>query len=193
VKLKIEGDVEFDQNPVPPGQEKFDGNADLTLPSSVNFGIANHSIRKLHLGLDFVWTEWSTYEELVYEFGTGYPDTPVTPNPEVIPKRWDNVWSVRLGAEYEMTEMWALRAGYVRDHSPVDEATRAPELPGSDRQMLMAGVGWKWRHLGIDAAYTYLWAEKVTTGSEVTDLAPRSAGEYETDTHLVSLSASYTF
>ena len=36
--------------------------ADLELPSFVNVGIANRSIGDLTLGLDLVWTEWSTYD-----------------------------------------------------------------------------------------------------------------------------------
>jgi len=190
VKLTLDGEVKFDANPVPPNNTKFDGEADLTLPSSVNFGVANSSIDKLHLGLDLVWTEWSTYDELPYEFGAGYPLT----NPEIVPKRWDNVWSVRLGGEYELAESWALRAGYVWDESPVVGSTRSPELPGSDRHMLMGGVGWKWNNMSIDMAYAYLWGKKVDSGSLVNAATGGgTAGEYETYTHLISLSASYTF
>ncbi|MEN7974112.1 MAG: outer membrane protein transport protein, partial [Verrucomicrobiota bacterium] len=83
---------------------------------------------------------------------------------------------------------WALRAGYVWDESPVPDTTRSPELPGSDRQMLMFGAGWKGEHVGIDLAYSYLWAEKADMG---TDYA--LPGEFETTTHLVALSASYDF
>lgn len=186
VKLTIEGDTTFSEVPL-----RSSVDADLELPSSVNIGIANHSFEKLHLGLDAVWTEWSSYDQLVYNFGAGYP---IPTNPEATPKKWNDVWSVRLGAEYELSDSWVVRGGYVWDQSPVEDDYRAPELPGSDRQMLTAGFGWKGEHLGIDLAYSYLWGKEVSNGAAV-DLATggATAGRYETETHLVAVSAGYRF
>lgn len=172
VKFEIEGDL----NKVLPASAK------LELPSSVNMGIANSSIKNLTLGLDVVWTEWSTYDELAIS-APGAPGSPL-----VSPKAWDDVWSIRLGGEYALGDSWALRAGYVWDETPVPNTTRAPELPGSDRQMLMAGIGWKGENIGIDFAYSYLWADKVDMGS----IYPLP-GEFETTTHLLALSVGYTF
>lgn len=154
--------------------------AELELPSTVNLGVANTSINNLSIGLDLVWTEWSTYDELQ-----------VVAPPAAIPaapKDWDDVISIRLGGEYALGESWLLRAGYVWDQSPVPAETRSPELPDSDRQMVMAGLGWKWNKLVIDAAYSYLWAENAPMGS----IYPLP-GEFETTTHLVALSVGYTF
>ncbi len=187
VKVKLEGDVDFDSVKV------AQGSALLELPSSFNAGIVNNTLERLQLGLDVIWTEWSTYEQLVYNFGPGYPVTSVTPNPEVNPKRWDDVWSIRLGAEYDLLEGWVCRAGYAWDQSPVNDATRAPELPGSNRQMLTAGLGWRWERLTLDLAYAYLWAENSRTGSEVVATVPTLAGRYDTVTHIVGLSAGYVY
>lgn len=174
VKMKISGQVDgVAPFPVP-------AFADLELPSSANFGVANTSIKNLTLGLDFVWTEWSTYDKLVILAPPGAPT--------VAPKNWDDVWSVRVGAEYALNDSWALRCGYVWDESPIPDTTRAPELPGSDRQMVMAGFGWKSGAVGIDVAYSYLWADKANMGT----LYPLP-GSFETATHLVGLSGSYRF
>ncbi|QHI68801.1 OmpP1/FadL family transporter [Tichowtungia aerotolerans] len=187
VELKLDGDVEYENNPGLGG--KFGMTGKVTLPSSVNVGVANSSFEKLRLGLDVVWSEWSTYDALVYVFPTNPYEGPVESNP----KRWKDVWSVRIGGEYDLTENWVLRGGYVWDESPVDSATLAPELPGSDRHMLTTGIGWKGERIGIDLAYSFLWAEDCYTGSGVVSSVPTSAGEYETETHLVALSASYEF
>lgn len=173
-RAELELDGTLDVGPV------FDASADVTLPSSVNIGIANTSIENLSLGFDVVWTEWSTYDYLTVVA----PPVPPTP----APKLWDDVWSIRLGGEYELGDNWVLRAGYVWDESPVPDSTRSPELPGSDRQMVMAGIGWKWNNIGVDAAYSYLWAEKADMGT----IYPLP-GEFETATHLIALSGSYTF
>jgi len=198
VDLNLEGDVTYE------GIMKTDAEADLELPSSVNFGVMNTSIDKLTLGFDLVWTEWSTYDEINPQFdtavpplvtGTGTPldGTPMGGTNDRAPKRWKNVWSFRAGAEYQLLDNLAVRAGYVWDESPMNGDTRAPELPGSDRQMVMAGLGYKWKEINIDLAYSYLWAKDANTGKEVVSKVPSLAGEYETKTHLVSLSASYVF
>lgn len=166
VELEIEGEL----------NGAVSASADLRLPSSVNMGVANTSIDNLSLGFDVVWTEWSTYDKLAI--------VPVG----VSPKLWSNVWSIRVGGEYALGDSWKLRAGYVWDESPVPDSTRSPEMPGSDHQMVMAGVGWKWNNIGIDAAYSYLWADKADMGT----IYPLP-GEFETTTHLVALSASYEF
>jgi long-chain fatty acid transport protein len=145
----------------------------------VNIGLANTSIKNLSLGLDLVWTEWSTYDALIITTPAGSGG---------LPKNWENVISIRFGGEYALGESWALRAGYVWDESPVPDETRAPDLPGSDRQMLMAGVGWKRAGLGIDAAYSYPWADKANMGTNYP-----LPGEFETTAHFVSVSVSYTF
>lgn len=158
--------------------------AELELPSSINVGVANTTFENLSLGLDLVWTEWSTYDELtiVLPAAAGGPQTAV--------KDWEDVISVRLGAEYALNEDWKLRAGYVWDESPVPDETRTPELPGTDRQMVMIGFGWQLRPaMTLDAAYSFLWAEKGSIGTNPLGLA----GEFETTTHLLALSMGYTF
>lgn len=177
VELELEGTLEA--GPTLPAS------ADMTLPSSFNIGIANTSINNLSLGVDLVWTEWSTYDYLTVVA----PPAPTTPSP----KQWDDVWSIRVGGEYVLKESWTLRAGYVWDQSPVPDTTRSPELPGSDRQMVMGGVGWKGNNIGIDVAYSYLWADTVEMGTDPAANPIGLDGEFDTTTHLISLSASYTF
>ena len=153
--------------------------AELELPSSVTVGMANSSLKNLTLGMDLIWTEWSTYDVLAIESPVVLP---------VAPKNWEDVISIRIGAEYALSDRWALRAGYVWDESPVPDTTRAPEMPGSDRQMVMLGAGWNNGRVGIDLAYSYLWAEDAEMGT-----ALPIPGSFETTTHLVALSARYSF
>lgn len=163
----------------------FPASAELELPSTVNFGVANTTIQNLTLGVDLVWTEWSTYDELSI----------VTPlGVTTASKDWEDVISVRLGAEYALGEDWKLRAGYIWDESPVPDSSRAPEMPGTDRQMITMGFGWQfWNTMTLDAAYSYLWAKKGDMGTDITAAAPALAGSFETTTHLLAVSLGYTF
>jgi len=171
VKLKVTGSA----------NDVFPASAELELPSSINLGVANTTMNNLSLGLDLVWTEWSTYQQLAI----------ATPGGTVTaPKNWDNVISIRIGGEYALGDVWRLRAGYVWDESPVPDSTRGPELPGTDRQMLMMGFGWTfWDAMTLDAAYSYLWSDNGPIGANPLVLA----GEFETTTHLLALSLGYTF
>ncbi len=194
VKLNLKGGVVFEHGVI---NQPHDARAEIELPSSVNIGLVNRTVDRLQLGMDVVWTEWSTYDELVYEFGRFGPGY-VTyfldkNNPEVISKRWDDVWSIRIGGDYALTDAWDLRAGYVWDQSPVNDSTRSPELPGTDRQMLTAGIGWTSGNFGVDLAYSYLWAKDGDTGSEVVEHVPTSAGSYGSTAQIVGLSARYKF
>ncbi len=180
VALTLEGDLGLP----PPASVSLDASADLTLPASLNVGLANTSIENLSVGLDFVWTEWSSYDKLeVY--------TPL--GTASVNKSWEDVWSIRLGGEYELTENVALRCGAVWDQSPIPDATVAPEMPDSNRYMATAGIGWTMDNIGIDLAYSYLWAAAVKSGWETVAEDPGTDGEYETTTHIVALSGSYSF
>jgi len=191
VKIRPEGTIRYDNDPGPGREFDADGAADL--PASVNFGIVNGSLRKVTLGFDIVWTEWKSYDELVFTF----PDNPYEASPEVIPKLWRNAFSFRFGADCVLNDSWSLRAGYVFDESPVNKDTLAPELPDADRHMLMVGAGWKRRHIGIDAAYSYVHADSSRTGSGVVNANPPltlgAAGTYHSAAHLFALSVSYLF
>jgi long-chain fatty acid transport protein len=184
VELEFEGDATT-FIPLPPGSGilpagQYGGGTDITLPATVNVGVANSSFDHLQLGLDLVWTEWSTYDELAIVLDSPGGEVEISSE-----KNWKNVISIRLGADYALNDEWAVRCGYVWDQSPVPDSTREPLLPGSDRQMLMFGAGWSTGKVTIDAAYSYLWAEEVADA-----VLP---GTYETTTHLVALSGSYTF
>lgn len=191
VMVKLQGDVDFDSNPLSPGDTSFSGSAEVELPSSVNIGLVNRSVERLRLGFDVIWTEWSRYDQLVYRFSSDYPA--LLDNPEVNSKRWKDVWSIRVGGEYELTDAWVVRGGYVWDESPVNNKTRSPELPDSDRQMVMIGIGWTQKNLSADMAYSYLWADKSRSGSEVVARVPSLNGTYDTVTHIVGLTLGYTF
>lgn len=188
VSLELDGQVKYQNNLG--GGDRFDVTADLALPASFNVGLVNQSIDRLTLGLDVVWTEWSDYDSLVFNFPTNPYEGPAS----TADKRWKDVWSVRAGGEYELNENWVLRGGYVWDQSPVDSDTLAPELPGSDRHMVTTGLGWKGEKIGVDLAYSYLWAKECSTGAGVVAATGgATAGDYSTETHLLALSVSYKF
>ncbi len=189
VDLTLRGDVSFTQQ-IPGVFQNGDGEADIRLPATITLGVTNRSIEKWTFGFDVVWTKWDSYDELGVRFER-LPGAPNASGTVITPKDWNNVFSYRFGAEYQYDENWRLRCGYVFDESPVDGDTRAPEMPGSDRHMLMVGCSYDTDAWGVDFGYSYLIARGTDTGNAV-PIAGQT-GDYRTRTHLASVSFRYKF
>jgi len=205
VKLDFEGKAKYRHegafpHPLAPGVDLYfvedDGSTEITLPSSLGFGIGNTSFKDLTLSFDAVWTEWSTYSNNDITFdsfpGATAPSTKGTAKKD---KDWDDVWSFRLGASYQLNENWVLRAGYMYDNSPDNDRHRSPEMPDSDRNMFAIGVGYSKDHWGIDFGYSYLIFKKSKAGSEAAGGSEdfKNSGEFENDLHIVSAAVKYMF
>ncbi|NOY81216.1 MAG: transporter [Kiritimatiellaeota bacterium] len=189
VDLTLRGDVSFTQQ-LPGVFQNGDGEADLRLPASITLGVTNRSIEKWTFGFDVLWTKWDSYDELGVRFER-LPGAPAASGAVVTPKDWNNVFSYRFGAEYQYNENWRFRCGYVFDESPVDGDTRAPEMPGSDRHMLMLGCSYDKDAWGVDVGYSYLIARDTDTGNAVP--IGGQTGDYRTRAHLASVSFRYKF
>ncbi|MBI9019695.1 MAG: outer membrane protein transport protein [Verrucomicrobia bacterium] len=158
--------------------------ADGTLPDSLTLGLTYTGLERWTFGLDAVWTDWSDFDQLVYEFPGAN---------ETVPEEWNDVWSIHLGAEFRASKNWVLRGGYVRDESPVSGQYRSPMLPGSDSQLFMGGFGYTFKSWTLDVAYSYILAEKTEQGSAIAATDPAFAGDYDSDAHLLSFSISHSF
>ena len=188
VKLSLSGDADFSSDA---HWNDCDVRGEIVLPSSINMGLTNRSFENWILGFEVVWTEWSTYDSLRFEFS----DSSVFLHDYKIQKDWNDVFSVRLGAERQLNENWCLRFGYLWDEAPVPAETRGPENPDADRHTLCAGLGYKREHWGVDFAYSYIFVGQADAGD--TTIAPRSeldaTGEYITNIQIFSFSIYYQF
>jgi long-chain fatty acid transport protein len=205
VKLDFEGKAKYrHQGSFLGGAVGFyrdDGETEITLPSSLGFGVANTSFEKLTLSFDAVWTEWSTYADNNIKFDS-YPGRPTPGQKGTAPKKkdWDDVWSFRLGASYQLNENWVLRAGYMYDNSPDNDRYRSPEMPDSDRNMFAFGFGYSKDNWGFDFGYSYLIFKNSRAGRQAGDPASdpncasyRRSGKFESDLHVVSAAVKYMF
>lgn len=175
---------------------KDDGETTITLPSSLGFGIANTSFEKLTLSFDAVWTEWSTYANNDIKFDS-FPGS-IAPGKKGTAKKkkdWDDVWSFRLGASYQLNENWVLRAGYMYDNTPDNDRYRSPEMPDSDRNMFALGFGYSKDHWGFDFGYSYLIFKNSRAGKNAAGGSDdfHNSGKFETDLHVVSAAVKYMF
>lgn len=127
--------------------------AQLPAVSVLTMGISYKPIEKLTLAFDAQLSFWSDYEQLNIDF----LDKKLAAFNQNITKNYSDAWAFRLGAQYSMTDRLDLRAGFVIDTTPVDEAYFNPETPGMTR--LLPSLGFSFRptpRLSIDMALTYV-------------------------------------
>lgn len=167
------------------------GSTELTLPEILYIG-TSYEIGKFTFELDGQWTGWSSYDELKIEFEDGTQQTS--------PKDWEDVWAIRLGAQYSVNKILDLRLGVIRDNSPIPDDTVDPLVPSGDRWLYAVGLGFNFDRLTIDVAYNYLDDENRDFDNEVGKGAPYGytdpelTGEFkDIDAHIFGVNVSYKF
>ena len=163
--------------------------ARIDMPAYLALGVENNSFEKWRFMFDAVWTEWSSYRGLDIDFDK----RPGTNNKGTVKnyRRWHDVWSFRFGTEYQLTENWVLRAGYMYDVSPSNSRTTSPEMPDSDKQLFSLGVGYQTERWGFDLSYAYIYFDKAKLGSKVAQ-SHNIANRGEFDTRCQVVSAAFT-
>ncbi|MDT8365207.1 MAG: outer membrane protein transport protein [bacterium] len=162
---------------------------DLNLPATAALGLSYRTSDKLRLNFDVDWTGWSAYDELKIK----HADLGVVLS--LAPKDYDDTIAYRVGAEYELTEKWDLRGGFLLDTSPVPEETYDPRLPDGDRWGVSIGAGYTRDAWTIDMAYMFVNLDKESIVNSITDSGGTQNvnGDYEGDINLIGLSVGYAF
>jgi len=188
ISATIEGDMRFRDVPPPvaAAQNLYDGKtkSKITLPDSITSGIAWTPREDLSIEVAATWTRWSTFKALEFKLPNGY--TP--PNP----KNWKNVWRVGLGVEYDALDWLTLRAGFVRDLSPMTEKHEDYMIPSTSRNIYSLGAGFKWNTWTLDLAYAYIDVKGRGYQSPPGDLMSEARSK-DKATNVLSLSVGYTF
>ncbi|WP_462324479.1 OmpP1/FadL family transporter [Desulfoplanes sp.] len=146
----VEGDADFSD--IPNGIDLVDQGmvGYLNLPASWSLGLAFQINEKLSLEFDTIYTLWSSYKDITFEY-----DEMSTVTEE---KKWKDVWRFQLGLEYAYNEWLDLRCGYVFDESPINNAHYDYMVPMTDRHIFSIGTGMHWDKLTLDLSYGYLYS-----------------------------------
>ncbi len=160
---------------------------DVSLPRTVSIGVATTAVKNFTFSMDIVWTDWSSYDSLDFV----YDKAPGTAKPGVVhvPRNWEDAWAFKFGAEYTYNDMWQFRAAYAYDKSPIKNKYREPTLPTNDRHVFSVGLGWNYKHCGIDASYTYVLVENGGTSP----MTPALDGTYKGQAHVIGTSFRWSF
>lgn len=187
VSVELEGDLEL--SGIPPGfpaASRSDFETEIDFPATLGLGYGFQASDKLRLGADVEWIGFSDYGELPLDAGANTPFLPA----RVIPQDWEDSWTFGVGGDYQLSDEWVLRAGYIFIESPIPDDTLSPTLPDADRHVVSAGVGYRRGAHGVDAAYALsLFEDRDIEGN----INPAYDGEYCISSHLMSVSYVYTF
>lgn len=128
---------------------EYDMEADLNLPMSIGFGASYAPKDNLKLSFDFEWLNWSdAFDKMQLTMTNGTNanvETMMGSNDLTIdfPLNWDDTFLIKLGAEYGVSDIVTLRAGYVYGSNPVPDETVFPVFPAIVENHLTLGGSFK--------------------------------------------------
>lgn len=129
--------------------------AELPLPAELLVGMS-YSWDKWTVAFDYGLTFWDAYKSLDVSFvDPNIPDSNM-------PRNYKNAAAYRFGAQYQVNDKLALRAGYYYDETPVQKGYFAPETPRTDSQNFTLGAGYNIsKRLRVDVAFLYIHFKEI--------------------------------
>lgn len=135
---------------------------------------------------------WSSFDVVSLAFNDGA--TPV----ETVTQNWKDSWLLSVGGEYEAGTATTLRAGFMFDESPVNDAFATPRIPDGDRYWLAAGIS---QNLGdklsadIGLAYAFFSDRPINLDGAAPENLFRGAltADFSTEVFAASLRLRYKF
>lgn len=185
IQQEVEGDYSATSPLGPLGAG--DGGGDITTPGIIRLGTSVAATEKLTVNAGIVYTMWSSYDELAINFD---PALLGRVPASVTEKDWDDVLRYQLGAEYALSDVWALRAGYIYDNAPDPDAHVDYIVPSNDRNLFSLGVGYAKGDLFCDLAYTYLYILDRDIDARLEEGVLPGSFE-EGDAHMIGVSVGY--
>ena len=189
VKHKLKGKIRFDQQMPGMNLVNQDISAELKTPALLTFGAYHDLNTKWSVMAEVQKTYWSAFDQLVIKGDNGL--TTITD------ENWKNVWFYSVGTSYKVNNQLKLRFGIAYDNTPVNDYTRTPRIPDSDRLWFSTGFEYKLNDdLVLNAGYSYIRAEKNEVNLKgVGNDATRGylSAKYKGNIHLFGLGFNYHF
>jgi long-chain fatty acid transport protein len=134
-------------------------NTQLNLPSMTSIGVGYSMNNKIKIALDISYVGWKSYDSLQIDF---------TKNSDKLadvasPRLYKNTFIIRTGLQFQLNDMFTIRAGAYYDQSPVKDGYLTPETPDSDKIGISTGLSLNFKKwLYIDASILYVEGLKRT-------------------------------
>lgn len=194
IKHELKGTLDFVGVPAllgaDPRFKDSDGGARLVTPSVTTVSVRYSVMDNFRLLADYQYTGWSSLHDVTIKRASG---TVVGSEPF----HWSNTSFYSLGAEYDLSPEFTLRAGVGKDKTPTNDTYRTPRLPDNDRTLYSVGASWNVsENLTLDAGYQYIGIKSPTVSLPVDAASGNTStlvGKFTGHADLLGVSMQYRF
>ncbi len=184
ISVDVSGDLKL-KTPDPYPDLKSRASTTIDLPQVIHAAVCYSGFERLTLEAGLRWEGWSSYRSL--ELKT--PDDVFKEE-----KKWKDTFAFNVGAEYQVSDIWTLRAGYLFGKNPVPDRTFEPSIPDADVHLFTLGTGIAYNNFTFDLAYGYQRHESRKKDNRLgEEFGPPADGKYESEIHVVGMSIGYAF
>jgi long-chain fatty acid transport protein len=182
IRVDQKGSAEIN-NIAPPLQPFFGGasfktdfETQLDFPERLTMGMALKASKRLMISTEVEWIRWSRFDRQDVDFDTevpaaGFTDLSVDLN-------WNDIWLLKIGGEYALSDRFVLRAGYAFVQSPAPEETLSPSSPDADSHNISLGASYRIGKIVLDLFYMAAFFESIEVDNDVLDGAYCNFGHY---------------
>lgn len=179
----------------------------MNFPQQWALGVAARPVDRWLVSFDLKWINWAATHDSVKLKGTFGLDTSgdgvadQTIDSISLPFGWDNQWVFAVGTQYQVTDAFAVRAGFNHAKAPIDEADVFNNLafPAVVEDHLTLGATYRFGdHWEISGAYKRALKNELTGRNDIPapfqPLAGTSSNaKISMDQHSVGVQISYRF
>jgi len=194
VELSLKGNSEISQSLIPGGDGSYSGvKASATFPFQIALGTNINLTPKWTLFTEGSWTNYSVDQKLnINDPSQGSNNAAKAVADNGILLKWRDMWVGRLGAQYQMRDWLAFRAGYVFTSQVTSSkyARATFTAPGAGHTICI-GSGFKFGKIDADLAADYSFVRGY--GQNLTDTTITDDHLYKTDAITVHLGVAYNY
>jgi len=141
--------------------EETDYERDLAWPMWIGGGIAFCATEKLTITADVQYSKWSETEEtIVTTYKDAVWDAQVNQTGQnEMHLNWEDATQIRFGAQYKVTDVLTVRAGYYNDPAPAPDETLNIIFPSVSYNAITAGGSYCLGKISLDLGVEYLSGE----------------------------------
>lgn len=159
-----------------------------SVPQIISLGAGYDVSDKLLLAVDVNYSLWNCFKSTNFYYTNATSTSAVQST--ILPNNYVNTVSVRVGAQYKVTDMLIARAGVSYEQTPVPSGYVYPDVPDADRMNYTLGVSYHiTKEFSVDASYRFVDVMKRTTTNVITNMS----GTYQTYGNVAGLTLNYNF
>lgn len=129
----------------------------LTWPLYLAVGVAYRPMENLILTADAQYTNWKKVDVLELQYTDSFWQLIMVPTGDnLFPLHWKDAIQLRFGAEYQLSDSFALRGGYYHDPAPAPDDTMNVLLPSFNFNVVTFGIGYTMDGLSLNFGMEYL-------------------------------------